>query len=543
MMRRILILLLLVPVLSAGLGACGALSKKQAPPPPQAAMSAAQPVINSENLIFVLPVDGVEGPARLVLSDAVAASLRDIMKPAILAIARNERGPTIAGRIVKVRDRGSVVWVTANWELLAPYGTPVAQYIQEIVVDKQMWATGAPEAINLVVSDAAPNIIRMVNDHVGPMPIDAYASDTTAPQTSSPTIPELVETAELEVKLEFDGAVGTDTPPPAEVPESQAETETVSPETAVPETDSLAMAPPEVPEMVAEQPPLAEIAVVEPLASMPALPPVPTLEPQMAPLELTVSDLVPEPLSITPAPPPMAPPTLLAPTMEQRAQVSLSPEKSFETEDVLAVAPLEPMSKAANSSVVVSPPEPEIEPSAMGAMAKMDAGQSPMPEVVPPPDNTDLPPVVWGKPSFIVKKVTGAPGNGNEALTSEIKSALRAKDLTITEDPRQAGYNITGTVVISAPVNGRQQARIVWTVTTMGGEEVGKAIQENVITAGSLDGRWGRVAGIVSVAAVSGIQGLFDESEGSSLNPGEPPYFPDVPELEQVPGRAPPPPS
>jgi len=538
-MRRALIYLLLVPALTVGLGACGVFGKKQAPPQATKAPApdaVAQPVVESANLIFVLPVDGVEGPARLVLSDAVAASLRDIMKPAILANARNERGPTIAGRVVKVRDRGSVVWVTANWELFAPYGTAVAQYVQEIVVDKQMWALGSPEAVNLVVSDAAPNIIRMVNDHVGPMPIDAYVSKSNAPPVTTPPDPEVSQVAELEVKIDIDEPAPEILPSPAEAPEMQAEMNAALPEAAVLETGSAAMAPPEP----------AEAGVVEPLASMPAPIPTPEIAPEPAPLELTVSDMAPEPLSVTPAPPPMAPPTLLAPTMEQRAEISLSPEKSFETEEVLSAPPLEPMSKAASSEAMSSPPEPEIQPSTMdavGATAAIDAGQSPMPEVVPPPDNTDLPPVVWGKPSFIIKKVTGAPGNGNEVLTREIKLALRAKDLTITEDPRQAGYNIAGTVNIGTPVNGRQQARIVWTVTTMGGEEVGKAIQENVITAGSLDGRWGRVAGIVSVAAVNGIQGLFDESEGSSLNPGEPPYFPDAPELEQVPGRAPPPPS
>ena len=42
-----------------------------------------------------------------------------------------------------------------------------------------------------------------------------------------------------------------------------------------------------------------------------------------------------------------------------------------------------------------------------------------------------------------------------------MKKALRKKDMTVTEDPRQAGFVIEDRVEISAPVGGRQQARIV----------------------------------------------------------------------------------
>ena len=59
--------------------------------------------------------------------------------------------------------------------------------------------------------------------------------------------------------------------------------------------------------------------------------------------------------------------------------------------------------------------------------------------------------------------------------------------------------------------------KIVWAVNTMTGEEVGKAGHENQVKAGSLNGPWGRIAEIVSNAAVSGIQELFGiESRKSS---------------------------
>ncbi|MDA0305800.1 MAG: hypothetical protein O3B76_05870 [Proteobacteria bacterium] len=140
----------------------------------------------------------------------------------------------------------------------------------------------------------------------------------------------------------------------------------------------------------------------------------------------------------------------------------------------------------------------------------------PVPESGKPRVNTDPAPVSWNRPSFLIKVVQGAPGDGNAALTKAMKVALRKRDITVTEDPRQAGYVIKGQVEVSAPVGGRQQAKIVWAVNTMGGDEVGKAVQENAVKAGSLNGTWGRVADIVSNAAVSGIRELFGVDDKTS---------------------------
>ena len=69
--------------------------------------------VDSSKLIYVVPVEGINGPARMVLADAIAAALRDAKQPAILPEKINEMGPTVPGRIVEANERGSVVWVTA----------------------------------------------------------------------------------------------------------------------------------------------------------------------------------------------------------------------------------------------------------------------------------------------------------------------------------------------------------------------------------------------------------------------------------------------
>ena len=124
----------------------------------------------------------MSGAARLVVAEAVAAMLRDARKPAIIAEKVNGMGPTIAGRVVEVNERGSVAWVTMVWELRTPYGTAVAEYRQQVVVDAGLWKAGSAEAINLLISDAGPRIVGMVNDFVSPMAVAALVpAPVTAP--------------------------------------------------------------------------------------------------------------------------------------------------------------------------------------------------------------------------------------------------------------------------------------------------------------------------------------------------------------------------
>ena len=140
--------------------------------------------VDSSKLIYVVPVEGLSGPARMVLADAIAAALRDAKQPAILTEKINEMGPTVTGRIVEANERGSVVWVTALWQLLAPYGTAVTEYRQQVVVDAGLWKTGAAELINLLVSEAGPRVVAMVHDFVSPISEQAALPDTLAPPAS-----------------------------------------------------------------------------------------------------------------------------------------------------------------------------------------------------------------------------------------------------------------------------------------------------------------------------------------------------------------------
>jgi len=144
----------------------------------------------------------------------------------------------------------------------------------------------------------------------------------------------------------------------------------------------------------------------------------------------------------------------------------------------------------------------------------------------------------WANPVILVKLVEGAPGDGNQALMLAIKQALRIRNFMVTEDPRQAVFLIEGRVEIAPPTNGRQRAKVIWTVTTVSGGQVGRAIQENTIPAGSLNGAWGQVAVMVANAAADGVEELFGRPSTRRAQAVVPP----TPPLPQVPGRALPPP-
>lgn len=113
--------------------------------------------------------------------------------------------------------------------------------------------------------------------------------------------------------------------------------------------------------------------------------------------------------------------------------------------------------------------------------------------------------------SFLVAGVEGAPGNGNRLLRAALKQSLRARDLTITDDPRQANYVIKGRVDMSPPKEGLQLVHVSWFVEEKDGNEVGRARQENRVPEGSLDGNWGRTAVNVAAGAVPGIQRILGE--------------------------------
>ena len=159
-------------------------------------------------------------------------------------------------------------------------------------------------------------------------------------------------------------------------------------------------------------------------------------------------------------------------------------------------------------------------------------------------DVEDPLPVLLLGAGILVKPVLGAPGDGNAALRQEIVAALRAADVTITDDKRQASLTLSGQVGVQ-PMGGNQdKVLIVWQVLTMDGFEIGRATQENVVPSGSLNGPWGEQAQKVAAAARTGIERILGSGRkrAAPVSVGDPGAPPPTPDLQRIPGRAPPPP-
>ena len=145
------------------------------------------------------------------------------------------------------------------------------------------------------------------------------------------------------------------------------------------------------------------------------------------------------------------------------------------------------------------------------------------------------------KTGLLVRPVQGA---GGVFLTRAIKETLRAADVSITEDTRQAALVLEGRVAAAAPRGGLRRITIVWTVSTTSGDQVGRATQENTVPDGSLASA--AEAEKVALAAVEGITAILAEVGGVSSARSrralpDPASSPSTPVLRRVPGRAPPP--
>ncbi|MBT5013927.1 MAG: hypothetical protein HON02_05705 [Rhodospirillaceae bacterium] len=153
-------------------------------------------------------------------------------------------------------------------------------------------------------------------------------------------------------------------------------------------------------------------------------------------------------------------------------------------------------------------------------------------------------PVLLLGAGILVEPVIGAPGDGNRALRKGIIDALRKADVSITEDRRQASVTLSGQVSVQPAGSGRDKVFIVWRIRTLDGFEMGRATQENAVPSGQLQGPWGEDAEKIAEAAVIGLERILGSGTGrrapSVIDPGGSP--PPSPELEKIPGRAPPPP-
>lgn len=112
-------------------------------------------------------------------------------------------------------------------------------------------------------------------------------------------------------------------------------------------------------------------------------------------------------------------------------------------------------------------------------------------------------------PRLFLVSVTGAPGDGNAALTRLIKTELVKAGQDIQDDAKGADFTLAGTVSVVPAGAGKQRVEVQWVVVDAKGSEAGRVVQLNEIQAGLLDRNWGDVALVVAEEAAGGVKDVI----------------------------------
>ena len=126
---------------------------------------------------------------------------------------------------------------------------------------------------------------------------------------------------------------------------------------------------------------------------------------------------------------------------------------------------------------------------------------------------------LYNRPArVLLSDVTGAPGDGNVALTRQMRTKLAALGPVVLTTPSGADYAVQGDVKIVPIAKGQERVEIVWTITSDAGMELGKVVQLNEIPAGTLNGYWGDVASVVAAEASAGVNEILRRQAGHEPN-------------------------
>jgi hypothetical protein len=117
-------------------------------------------------------------------------------------------------------------------------------------------------------------------------------------------------------------------------------------------------------------------------------------------------------------------------------------------------------------------------------------------------------------PTVAVLQVSGAPGDGNIALTVAMREAVGRRGLILQEEASGADYVVAGTVETDPRPGGQLYVEIAWRVT-QGRLELGKVSQLNEVPARAIAGRWGDVAYVVAEEASGGVRQVLDNARES----------------------------
>ena len=122
---------------------------------------------------------------------------------------------------------------------------------------------------------------------------------------------------------------------------------------------------------------------------------------------------------------------------------------------------------------------------------------------------------LYNRPARItLTAITGAPGNGNQALGWLLRDTLRQLGDVIEDDPARADFTVKAKVDDITVDAKTHRIEIVWLIHNARHEEVGEIVQLHEVPAGSLDRTWGVLGGTVTNEAAGAIHDVILTQSG-----------------------------
>jgi hypothetical protein len=118
-----------------------------------------------------------------------------------------------------------------------------------------------------------------------------------------------------------------------------------------------------------------------------------------------------------------------------------------------------------------------------------------------------------GRTRVAVRKISGAPGDGDNSLATALTAVLKHADIELVDaKDGKPDVDVDCDVKLDPIPGNKQHVKIVWHVDRASGGEIGQVAQENDVSHGQLDGAWGDIAYSVAMAAADGIMQLVDRA-------------------------------
>lgn len=130
-------------------------------------------------------------------------------------------------------------------------------------------------------------------------------------------------------------------------------------------------------------------------------------------------------------------------------------------------------------------------------------------------------------PRILLSGVTGAPGDGDHALTLNLERNLPQLGLIVVHNKKDADFLITGTIRVTPnkKATGAQPSDLVeldWTVDGQGGRFIGKVSQLHDLLPSQMTPYWGDVAAAAAQQAALGLKQVIVNAIPKRVGPKHP---------------------